>query len=319
MVRRRIVVSAITAAAVWTAGGAGAAAATQVTLGSTSGTPPFTTGCAAIRCTYTLFSLLPEVPVSPLRVPFDATVTSFSVNSDSAGGTVWLRVLRPVSASSPFTGAGTSSPLTLHTGINTSTVSLPAKAGDVIALDTDSSAAVFGAADVVAEWSPALADGVTAPETALYRGSAPVFSATVTATPPSITGLSQSHRLWRLGGKLARLAAAAKPPVGTTFGFTLNQASNVRFGFAQLLPGRKVNGRCVALTVANRRRPACTRSVGRGALSFSSSAGAHKLFFQGRLSRSRKLSPGVYTLTITATNSQGTASRTTRSFTIVPG
>jgi hypothetical protein len=146
-----------------------------------------------------------------------------------------------------------------------------------------------------------------------------LLSASVIPTPPSITRISQARRRWRAGGNLARLAAAAKPPVGTTFGFTLSQAARVRFGFARLLPGRKVNGRCVALTVANRRRPACTRSVGSGAISFSASAGAHKLFFQGRLSRTRRLGPGVYTLTITATNPNGRASRTTRSFTIVPG
>jgi hypothetical protein len=300
-----------------------AGAATQVTLGSTSGTPNGNICAATIRCTYTPFVRAQPVPQAyPLTVPFDGTVTSFSVNAGSAGGTVWLRVLRPVNAGNGvFTGAGTSSPLTLHTGINTFTVSLPAKAGDVVALDNDSSALLFDTSSaLIAEaWSPAVADGVTAGANASRLNTGLLLSATVTATPPSITGLSQSHGRWRVGGKLARLAAAATPPVGTTFGFTLNQASNVRFGFAQLLPGRNVNGRCVAQTAANRTRPACTRSVGRGALLFSASAGAHKLFFQGRLSRTRKLSPGVYTLTITATNPQGTASRTTRSFTIVPG
>jgi hypothetical protein len=134
------------------------------------------------------------------------------------------------------------------------------------------------------------------------------------------TSASQSVRRWRLGGKLATLAAARKPPVGTTFRFTLNEAATVRFAFAQLLPGRKANGKCVAQTARNRTRKACTRSVPRGSLSFSAGAGTHKLFFQGRVTRTKKLKPGTYTLTLTATNAKGqTATKTLRSFTIVPG
>jgi hypothetical protein len=116
-----------------------------------------------------------------------------------------------------------------------------------------------------------------------------------------------------LGGK----RAARKPPVGTTFQFTLNEAATVRFAFAQLLPGRKVNGKCVAQTARNRRRKACTRSVPRGSLSFSAGAGLHKLAFQGRVTRKSKLKPGTYALTITATNAAGQRATKTLSFTIV--
>jgi len=57
-------------------------------------------------------------------------------------------------------------------------------------------------------------------------------------------------------------------------------------------------------------------------LSFNAGAGLHKLFFQGRLTRTRKLNPGTYTLTITATNApagQRATKGPLRSFTIVPG
>ena len=115
-------------------------------------------------------------------------------------------------------------------------------------------------------------------------------------------------------------AAAARPPVGTTFRFTLNEAATVRFAFAQVLPGRKVNGKCVAQTATNRTHKPCTRSVPRGSLSFSAGAGLHKLAFQGRLTRTTKLKPGTYTLTIRATNAAGQqATKTLRSFTIAPG
>jgi hypothetical protein len=122
-----------------------------------------------------------------------------------------------------------------------------------------------------------------------------------------------------LGSNLARFAAAAKPPVGTTFRFTLNEAGTVRFAFTQLLPGRKVNGRCVAPSVRNRSRTACTRSLPRGSVSFSTGAGAHKLAFQGRLGRTSKLKPGTYTLTITAANAAGQRATKALSFTIVKG
>jgi hypothetical protein len=150
--------------------------------------------------------------------------------------------------------------------------------------------------------------------------AAPVTLTTLTTTPPSLSSVSQSHRRWRLGGKLARFAAAAKPPVGTTFGFTLNQPASVRLAFAQLLPGRKVNGKCVAQTARNRSHKACKRSAPRGSLSFIAGAGPHKLFFQGRLTRTSKLKPGIYTLTITATNAASQrASRTLKPFTIISG
>jgi hypothetical protein len=142
---------------------------------------------------------------------------------------------------------------------------------------------------------------------------------TTIATPPSLTGVSQSHRHWRLGSNPASLVAAAKPPVGTTFRFTLNQAGTVRFAFTQLLPGRTDNGQCVAQTTRNRSHNACTRSVHRGAISFGAGAGPHKLAFRGQLGRTSKLQPGTYTLTIIATNAAGQRATKTLSFTIVQG
>jgi hypothetical protein len=49
-------------------------------------------------------------------------------------------------------------------------------------------------------------------------------------------------------------------------------------------------------------------------------AGTNKVRFQGRLSRTKKLQPGRYTLTITAIDSAGNRSNAkTTSFTIVRG
>jgi hypothetical protein len=52
-------------------------------------------------------------------------------------------------------------------------------------------------------------------------------------------------------------------------------------------------------------------------LTVNAHAGTNKVRFQGRLSRSKKLKPGRYTLTITATDSAGNRSRpNSTSFTI---
>ena len=108
--------------------------------------------------------------------------------------------------------------------------------------------------------------------------------------------------------------------MGTTFRFTLNEAATVRFAFSQLLSGRKVNGKCVAHTAANRTHKPCTRGAPGGSLSFSTGGGPHKLLFEGRLSRTRKLKPGTYAVAIIAINSAGQRATTTlSSLTIVPG
>jgi hypothetical protein len=140
----------------------------------------------------------------------------------------------------------------------------------------------------------------------------------VTKGRASLTGLSQSHRRWRLGNNLARFAVASKPPIGTTFQYTLNEAATVRFAFAKLLSGRKVNGKCGAKARRNRPLKACKRSVPSGSLSFSAGVGPHKLFFQGRLTRKKTLKPGAYALTVTATNATGKQATGTLSFAIVP-
>lgn len=143
---------------------------------------------------------------------------------------------------------------------------------------------------------------------------------TATAVPaPTITGVSESHRRWREGNKRASFAAAAMLPIGTTFRFTVNESSTVRFAFGQTLPGRKFKGRCVAQTASNRNRTPCKRLARRGSLSFRATAGAHALNFRGRLSRARKLRPGSYTLTMSATNSVGQRAIRTLTFTIVSG
>ncbi len=103
-----------------------AGAATQtVTLGSTSGSPSANICLAMVDCTYVPFT---GGSNPSLQVPFAGTVTSFSVNAGSAGGSVELRVLRPTGGGQ-YAGEASSLPRTLSTGMNTFTISLPVQAG----------------------------------------------------------------------------------------------------------------------------------------------------------------------------------------------
>jgi hypothetical protein len=156
--------------------------------------------------------------------------------------------------------------------------------------------------------------------------SASATSNTLKVPPPpppppplsTVTGVSQSNSRWREGNKLATYSRTKRPPVGTTFRFVLNQRSTVSFAFTQQVGGRKVNRKCVAQTKANSRKPGCKRTVTQGTLTFVGRSGLNKVAFQGRISRSRKLPLGAYTLQITAVNPAGQrSSPRTLNFTIV--
>jgi PKD domain len=129
--------------------------------------------------------------------------------------------------------------------------------------------------------------------------------------PPDITRVAQSHKRWRAGNTLARTSKGrsktkrAKPPLGTTFSFTLNEQASVTLTFTQQVPGRSVKGMCAALTRQNRRKRSCERTVTPGTLSFTGHVGQNEIRFQGRISSSEQLRPGRYTLLIIATNTTG--------------
>jgi hypothetical protein len=152
-------------------------------------------------------------------------------------------------------------------------------------------------------------------------------SVTVTGPPPLpcscavprpvISGLAQSHRRWREGSKLARLSRTRGAPVGTTFSFTLSRPATLTFTFTEKLPGRRVGRRCVAATHGNRSRRACTRTVTAGRLVLAGAAGARRLAFQGRVSRSKRLAPGSYTLQLTAVAGGLSSNLASLTFTIV--
>lgn len=96
--------------------------------------------------------------------------------------------------------------------------------------------------------------------------------------------------------------SAARPPVGTVFSFTLDERALVEISFMQHVSGRRVHGSCIAQTKLNSHAPTCKRTVNRGALALSAGSGAARIAFEGRLSRTHRLSPGFYTAIVVASN-----------------
>jgi FG-GAP-like repeat/FG-GAP repeat len=134
---------------------------------------------------------------------------------------------------------------------------------------------------------------------------------------PSVQRASESAKRWREGSRLAKISRRTSPPVGTTFSFLLDEPAMASFSFTRQLTGRRVHGRCAAKTSKNRRRTRCKRTVTAGALSFAAHAGTNKITFDGRISRSKRLTPGRYTLTIKAANTAGESNAKQLTFTIV--
>ena len=136
------------------------------------------------------------------------------------------------------------------------------------------------------------------------------------AGKPVVGALGQSASRWRRGGKLPFISRAGAP-VGITFSFSLNEAANVSLVFSRHASGRRVGGRCVAPTPRNASKHRCVRSVAVGGFSLPGHAGVDKVAFQGRLSRTKTLKPGTYTLVLSAHSAGLASSSRSLTFTIV--
>jgi hypothetical protein len=156
-----------------------------------------------------------------------------------------------------------------------------------------------------------------APDIGAFEFVPPPSAPMPTSVMPTISNLTESNRRWREGNALASISRK-KPALGTTFSFMLNEPADANLSFTREVGGRRVKGKCVAQTKKNTAKHRCARSVVAGALTFAGHAGGNKVAFQGRISRSRKLKPGRYTLVIAATNTAGQKSAPQMvSFTIV--
>jgi hypothetical protein len=283
-------------------GSAGAApSTTTTTLGSTTGTPSMNICVAGLNCTYATFN---GVASPALEVPFDGTVTSFSVNSGSGTGAVELRVLRPT-GDGRFKGVATSAAEILALGPQTFKVSVPVKAGDVLGLDNSTSALLFDSTSptpITAYYQPppGLPDGTTGFPNNYKVGLRLLLSATVTgSTQNATTTNGTTITTTRSGGTVTVTKTIRPKPVignptqssaiwtrskGTTFALGLSAAAKVTMKF----------------------RPNVGRRIAVGTITFNAQAGTVRRTFKGRLG-GKLLKPGRYIVAITAANDSGTS------------
>ena len=166
-----------------------AAGADTVTLGSTVASGPLTNLCTgSTACTYIPFN---NAYSPSLIVPYDGTITSFAINSGSTGGTVSLRIVRPA-AGGRFTGAGTSTPLTIAGGVQSATTDLPVRTGDLIGLENANDALLFDTGTLTTFTAyyqlPALGDGASAAPSNISSTRRLLLSAVLTYTKPADGG-----------------------------------------------------------------------------------------------------------------------------------
>jgi 6-phosphogluconolactonase len=129
-------------------------------------------------------------------------------------------------------------------------------------------------------------------------------SVSVFSTAPVISSAHESAQRWREGTALPSVNAKRdqRPRAGTTFSFSLNERATVTLGFTQNTPEPNTERSCRAPAPHNRRQPRCTRTVAAGWLTFTGRRGRNTVRFDGRISPTKKLSPGPYRLVITATD-----------------
>jgi hypothetical protein len=153
-----------------------------------------------------------------------------------------------------------------------------------------------------------------------------------------ISAVTQTARVWRRGSHQATITASRRghkrrPPVGTTFGFTLRRAASVRLAFARRARGIRSGKRCVPLTKVRKpstpstsrharakppTSPICIRWPAAGTVTLTGHSGADKVRFQGRLAK-RRLAPGTYRVTVSASAAGRRVSARPLSFRIVAG
>ena len=112
---------------------------------------------------------------------------------------------------------------------------------------------------------------------------------------PTISKLKQSSPIWREPGSPLSASSSrfGSAPLGTTFTFVLDQDATVRLSFR-----RDGSGRAAALTL-------------------SAHSGMNRTGFRGKITAARRLKPGRYTLTATASNRNGSSAPRSLGFRIV--
>ena len=139
-------------------------------------------------------------------------------------------------------------------------------------------------------------------------------------TAPVVTGFSMTNRRFAVAaGRTAASAKARKRAKrGTAFRFTLSENAATTIVIARKSTGRRKGKRCVKPTRKLRKAKRCARYTTIHTLRRSQAVlGANRVAYTGRVGK-RKLRPGPYRATLTATDAAGNRSRARRvSFRIV--
>jgi hypothetical protein len=125
-------------------------------------------------------------------------------------------------------------------------------------------------------------------------------------TPPALTGLSMSARVFAVAAAPTPVALAAVTR-GTTVRWTVSEAGMTTFAIKRLVTGRRKGARCITGKSAPRRGRRCTRVVAAGTLRRSGAAGPRRLKFSGRIGK-RALARGRYRIEARATDAAGNRS-----------
>ncbi len=134
-------------------------------------------------------------------------------------------------------------------------------------------------------------------------------------TRPALSSVSLSPRRFAVASKPTALRA--KAPKGTKIKYTLSEPASVKIVIAQRRPGRRKGKRCVAPTRTLNKAKKCTRITTKGTLTRAAKQGPNSVEFSGRIG-SRKLSPGSYQATLSATDpAKNSSPAKTITFTIV--
>jgi hypothetical protein len=144
--------------------------------------------------------------------------------------------------------------------------------------------------------------------------------AAASAAAPKILHLSLSHSRFRVSKHATAIASKARPPLGTSFRFSLSEAATVRILFTRSVGGLRRGKRCLAPSATLRRHHAkrCKRTLQKGVLTRArESAGADSIAFSGRLG-SKPLPKGTYKATLTATAAGLRSAPASVSLTILP-
>jgi hypothetical protein len=145
-------------------------------------------------------------------------------------------------------------------------------------------------------------------------GADMTFTTQADTVAPTISGLRLTRRRFAVGPRPTPLVARARR--GSELRFSLSEPARVRIRIERLITGHRRRGRCLTRAHSGRR---CTIEQPVGTLTRTLPAGAARIPFSGRLGRKR-LRPGRYRLTATATDAAGNRSRpAAATFTIMPG